>query len=189
MKPSVLPFSFIAGKVLSRVFFLTACFAMYGLLSGCSSPPKPAVVEAASAPAAPAAPPVPTLENSLKEMGFTKEAEGYVLNIEGRVLFETGQAILLPPAQESIGAIARKLRAFQLERVRLIGHTDNTGSDALNQRLSLARARAVATAFVAQGFGESSLEAIGHGSSRPIATNATLEGRQQNRRVSIVIPF
>jgi outer membrane protein OmpA-like peptidoglycan-associated protein len=68
------------------------------------------------------------------------------------------------------------------------GHTDSTGTDATNQKLSLERATAVKTFLKTQGVDEARITATGIGSERPVAPNATPEGRAKNRRVEIVIP-
>jgi OOP family OmpA-OmpF porin len=68
-----------------------------------------------------------------------------------------------------------------------IRHTDNTGSDALNLRLSKDRAESVKAYLVSQGVNPSRVEATGYGESQPISTNTTAEGRQENRRVEFTL--
>ena len=67
------------------------------------------------------------------------------------------------------------------------GHADAIGSDGYNQRLSEARAQTVRTFLVQQGIATEAVNAVGFGESRPVATNGTAEGRQQNRRVELVV--
>ena len=72
-------------------------------------------------------------------------------------------------------------------RLKLSGHTDNVGSDAYNLQLSKERAESVMNYLVSKGANPSSIEAIGYGEERPIATNKTAGGRQLNRRVEFII--
>ena len=71
--------------------------------------------------------------------------------------------------------------------IRIIGHTDNVGSDAANQRLSEGRAAAVRADLIERGIAPERLQAEGRGESQPVDTNDTEEGRQNNRRVEIEI--
>jgi outer membrane protein OmpA-like peptidoglycan-associated protein len=105
----------------------------------------------------------------------------------GSVLFATGQSELLPGALETIDRLADYLDRNQDKTVLIEGHTDSTGSDTTNLRLSQERANAVRMALMAEGIGARRVAATGLGSSRPVAPNTTAEGRQQNRRVEIVI--
>jgi OOP family OmpA-OmpF porin len=72
-------------------------------------------------------------------------------------------------------------------KVRIAGHTDNIGSEEYNQRLSEARAKAVYEYLISRGISADRLSYIGYGESRPIDTNETSEGRQNNRRVELEI--
>lgn len=103
------------------------------------------------------------------------------------ILFATGSAAVSGPAQTDLYAVARNLNQYPNSRVEVIGHTDNTGSAALNQDLSQRRAQSVAGILAAAGVAQSRLAAVGRGFTQPIASNDTVAGRAQNRRVEILI--
>ncbi len=106
------------------------------------------------------------------------------LILEG-VNFETGKSTLTPESETILNGVAESLVANDTIRVQVTGHTDNTGSLALNRRLSRARADAVRTYLISRGVAESRLTARGFGPDQPIASNKTAEGRAQNRRVEL----
>lgn len=103
------------------------------------------------------------------------------------ILFATGSAAVSGPAQSDLYAVARNLNQYPNSRVEVIGHTDNTGSAALNQDLSQRRAQSVAGILAAAGVAQNRLAATGRGFNQPVASNATEAGRAQNRRVEILI--
>jgi OOP family OmpA-OmpF porin len=100
--------------------------------------------------------------------------------LESDVLFATDSAELTPEGRATLDRLAP---CWSHGRFEIEGHTDNTGTDAANQTLSERRANAVVDQLVRDGIDASSLSAQGYGSSRPIADNATPEGRAKNRRV------
>jgi len=103
------------------------------------------------------------------------------------ILFATGSATLRPESTPTLKEIARTLDRYGDLRLRIEGHTDNTGSDDTNRTLSNARAEAVRNHLVqAYGIDDARLEAEGMGPSKPVAANSTPEGREQNRRVELV---
>jgi outer membrane protein OmpA-like peptidoglycan-associated protein len=106
------------------------------------------------------------------------------LILEG-VNFETGQATLTPESEAILNGVAESLVANDTIRVQVTGHTDNTGSLALNRRLSLARAESVRQYLISKGVAEDRLTARGLGPAEPVASNRTAEGRAQNRRVEL----
>lgn len=112
------------------------------------------------------------------------EEETTSLVLEG-VTFETSSADLTDEAFEVLDRMAETLNGNPTVRVRVVGHTDSTGSRAGNVRLSQSRAEAVAAYLVQRGVAAGRLEAEGRGPDEPIADNATAEGRQQNRRVEL----
>lgn len=122
----------------------------------------------------------------LAELQAKKTARGTVVTL-GNVLFATGRSELLSGAQGSIDRLARYLAEHPDNTVLIEGHTDSTGSDTTNLRLSQDRADAVRMALIAEGISANRITATGLGSSRPVAPNTSAEGRQQNRRVEIVI--
>jgi outer membrane protein OmpA-like peptidoglycan-associated protein len=111
---------------------------------------------------------------------------GLVLTL-GDVPFETGQASLKPGATTAIDRLVQFMRDYPERSVRIEGHTDSVGSAVTNQQLSERRAVAVRDALVARGVEATRIETVGHGEARPIAGNDTAGGRQQNRRIEIVV--
>jgi OOP family OmpA-OmpF porin len=106
------------------------------------------------------------------------------LILEG-VTFETGKADLTPESQAILDGVAESLVANEEINVQVGGHTDNTGSRALNRRLSKARAEAVRIYLVDHGVAADRLTSKGFGPDKPVASNKTAEGRAQNRRVEL----
>lgn len=113
-------------------------------------------------------------------------ARGLVVNL-GDVLFDTGKAVIRPAAREKLALLAGICLAYPGLRLEAEGHTDNTGSDELNLKLSEQRAFAVRTLLLDQGLDASRVMARGFGKEQPVADNGTAQGRQQNRRVEIVV--
>ena len=113
-------------------------------------------------------------------------ARGLIANM-GDVLFESGKYELKPEARERLAKVSGILLAYSSLKVAIEGHTDSTGSDELNQRLSEQRAEAVRDYFVSQGVAADGITARGFGKMQPIASNDTAEGRQHNRRVELVL--
>ena len=113
-------------------------------------------------------------------------ARGVVLTF-GDMLFDTGGSTLKPGAQLLLDKLAAYLEQNPETRAIIEGHTDNVGSDAMNQGLSERRAGAVAAALQMRGIGIARLEITGFGESYPVATNDTSAGREQNRRVEVVL--
>ena len=103
------------------------------------------------------------------------------------ILFATNSAALRPDLQRDLNAVATNLLNYPDSTIEIVGHTDNTGTAALNQDLSQRRAGAVADQLRAAGVPSRRIVAIGRGEDFPIASNLTPEGRALNRRVEIVI--
>ena len=103
------------------------------------------------------------------------------------VTFATGSAALSGHAQSALSAAAQTLVQYPDTTLTINGHTDNTGNDAINEPLSRNRAESVATFLQSRGVSSTRLSTFGYGSRQPIASNATVEGRAQNRRVEILI--
>jgi outer membrane protein OmpA-like peptidoglycan-associated protein len=113
-------------------------------------------------------------------------ARGLIANMSD-VLFKTGSADLAPGARERLAKVSGILLAYPSLHVQVEGHTDSVGTDEYNQTLSEKRAAAVKDYFVQQGVSADSIETHGFGKTAPIASNETPEGRQQNRRVELVL--
>jgi len=112
------------------------------------------------------------------------QSEGRVVT-EG-ILFDTGSATLKPESFSVVQEIAAMMEAHPDLRIRIEGHTDNTGGADSNQSLSERRAAAVETMLTGLGVAADRLESAGMGQSQPVASNDTAEGRAQNRRVELV---
>lgn len=111
---------------------------------------------------------------------------GLVLTL-GDVLFTTGKADLKPGATGSLNKLAAFLDKYPDRSVAIQGYTDSVGSEDYNQGLSERRAESVKAYLTGQGIGSSRLVASGKGRSDPVADNDSASGRQQNRRVEVVI--
>ena len=109
------------------------------------------------------------------------------LNIPNDISFDTGSASIKPELRAVLDPFASGLRGDPSARVVIIGHTDNTGSDAVNNPLSLERARSVRDYIVTRGVTSSRVETAGRGEREPIANNASDAGRAKNRRVEILL--
>ena len=133
---------------------------------------------------------VSELESRDKEIAELKAEhsdEGMVLTLGGDVLFKTGGSIVSPGAQASLDRVVQFLDKNADREVVISGHTDSTGGLETNRILSEKRAAAVGGFLVSRGISQSRIATRGFGSTLPLAANETAEGRQQNRRVDIVI--
>jgi len=105
-----------------------------------------------------------------------------------QVQFDTGKATIKAVSNDLLDAVASVLNSHpELLKLEVQGHTDNTGSKALNKKLSQARAQAVMAALLTRGVDKGRLTAKGYGQDVPIADNTTAEGRALNRRVQFSI--
>lgn len=116
----------------------------------------------------------------------TEEDKRVVKDAIANLEFDLGKATIREKSFPSLDKVAELLvnKNFSL---KLAGHTDNTGSDALNLKLSKDRAESIKAYLVSKGANASRIEATGYGKTQPIATNATAAGRQQNRRVEFTL--
>jgi outer membrane protein OmpA-like peptidoglycan-associated protein len=117
-----------------------------------------------------------------------QEARGMVITLSGSVMFVSNKADLLPAAQLKLNDVANALTQQDPEsKIVVEGHTDSQGTAAANQDLSQRRAESVRSYLLSRGIAADRLSAAGFGPSRPIADNASAEGRANNRRVEIVV--
>ena len=127
------------------------------------------------------------LSEQLNRILATRDsARGLIISMSD-VLFDTGQYSLKPGAREKLAKVAGILIAYPGLNIEVGGYTDNVGGDDMNQKLSENRAGAVLTYLVQQGVTTNSVSAKGFGNSSPVASNDTPSGRQENRRVELVV--
>lgn len=104
-----------------------------------------------------------------------------------RLIFDTGSAKLQPSSAEQLQNISAILKAYPKVKAKIGGYTDNTGDKQANLKLSESRATNVMHELVSRSIEASRLEAKGYGEEHPVADNATAEGRQKNRRISLLV--
>lgn len=118
-------------------------------------------------------------------VSVTRVGDQVVLNMPSDITFDIDRDAIKPGFRQTLNSVAIVLNRYQQTVVDVFGHTDSTGSDAHNNDLSQRRALAVANYLSQQGVDSRRFAVTGFGSSRPIATNGTAEGRALNRRVEI----
>lgn len=127
------------------------------------------------------------LSEQLNKILQTRDsARGLIVSMSD-VLFDTGRYSLKPGAREKLAKVAGILIAYPGLNIAVGGYTDNVGGDEMNQKLSENRAGAVREYLVAQGVATNSVGATGFGNSSPVASNENSSGRQENRRVELVV--
>jgi outer membrane protein OmpA-like peptidoglycan-associated protein len=127
------------------------------------------------------------LSDQLNKVLQTRDsARGLIVSMSD-VLFDTGKYSLKPGAREKLAKVAGILLAYPGLNIAVGGYTDNVGGDAMNQELSENRAGSVRDYLVQQGVATTSVSAQGFGNSMPLASNNESAGRQQNRRVELVV--
>ncbi len=103
------------------------------------------------------------------------------------IFFDTGKSTLRPESNAELERLVKLMKDVPSLKIEISGHTDNTGSASLNETLSQDRAQAVVNYLKGKGIAANRMTAMGYGSSRPIASNGTADGRQQNRRTEFEI--
>lgn len=126
------------------------------------------------------------LKRQMLDLNAKMTDRGMVLTL-GDVLFASGQADLKSGATARLGKLIAFLNKYPDHTATIEGHTDSVGSESLNQTLSQHRAQAVKSYLVSQGIASDRISATGMGKSLPVASNDNAAGRQQNRRVEIII--
>lgn len=154
--------------------WFTALFLLAILvLSGCQTAPPKGLTPAQIA--------------VLKQQGFELTDDGWAFGLSGKVLFGSDVENLNPASTEIVERIGKALLGAGIERVRVDGHTDASGSQAYNEQLSMRRAASVGKVLTSVGLREENVQLRGLGSSKPVASNDTASGRTENRRVAIVV--
>ncbi|WP_263419530.1 OmpA family protein [Terriglobus albidus] len=127
------------------------------------------------------------LRQQLNSVLATQEtARGLIVNMSD-VLFDTGKYTLKPDTKVALAKVSGILMAYPSLKVQVEGHTDSVGGDDYNQKLSEDRANTVASFLTTEGVPQDNVTAKGFGKTRPVADNTTAQGRQQNRRVELVV--
>jgi OOP family OmpA-OmpF porin len=137
-------------------------------------PPAPAVVP--PPPPRPAPPPPPPPAPVSEKVTFAADA-----------FFDTGKSVLKPEAIAKLDDLVSKTAGINLEVIIAVGHTDSDGSDAYNQKLSVARSEAVKSYLTGKGIEKNRVYTEGKGEKQPVADNKTKEGKAKNRRVEIEV--
>jgi len=153
--------------------FIAFVFMAVLALSGCQTTPPKGLTAAQIA--------------VLKEQGFKLTDEGWAFGLSGKVLFGSDVESLNPASTEIVERIGKALLGAGIDRVRVDGHTDASGSQAYNEQLSIRRANSVGKVLTGVGMREENVQLRGLGSSKPVASNDTASGRTENRRVAIVV--
>jgi len=122
-----------------------------------------------------------------KSLAVKEETRGMVITLSGGVLFATGDSKILAGAQDQLNKVADALKTQAERHFRVEGHTDNQGTDKVNEELSKKRAEAVRDYLVVRGVSADAITAVGLGSTKPVGDNKTTEGRAMNRRVEIIV--
>lgn len=115
------------------------------------------------------------------------EGEAIKVTFESGILFATNSSTLSSASQESLNMFANSLKSNPDTDVKIYGHTDSTGSDAINNPLSQRRAESVYNFLISRGITGTRMMSEGFGSTQPIGDNNTTAGRAQNRRVEVYI--
>lgn len=123
----------------------------------------------------------------LKKEGFVLTEEGWRLGLPERLLFDFNKSDINPQRASEIARLAEQLQKYQLNKVKIVGYTDNIGNPEYNLKLSEKRANSVATVFQNHGFNRMNMQVIGKGSAQPIKPNNSEENRAENRRVTVII--
>lgn len=103
------------------------------------------------------------------------------------IFFDTGKSTLRPESNSELARLVKLMKDVPSLKIEIGGHTDNTGSASLNEKLSADRAAAVVNYLTGKGISSSRMTSKGYGSNKPVATNSTSDGRQQNRRTECKI--
>ncbi|MBL8202355.1 MAG: OmpA family protein [Chromatiales bacterium] len=120
-------------------------------------------------------------------VSVTRSGDNIILNMPGNVTFQTNSADINAGFYQVLNSVALVLKEFDKTVVDVAGHADSVGDEVKNMELSQRRASSVSSYLAAQGINSQRLITVGYGETRPIASNDTAEGRQQNRRVEITL--
>ncbi|RLW70066.1 MAG: cell envelope biogenesis protein OmpA [gamma proteobacterium symbiont of Stewartia floridana] len=125
------------------------------------------------------------LENT--GVSVTREGDNIILNLPGNITFEVDKTDVKADFVEILDSVALVLNEYKSTMIEVAGHTDSTGSESYNQRLSQQRAQSVSEILNRNGVAGVRIDTVGYGETRPIASNGNAAGRQQNRRVELTL--
>ncbi|MBV2119939.1 MAG: OmpA family protein [Candidatus Thiodiazotropha sp. (ex Ctena orbiculata)] len=125
------------------------------------------------------------LENT--GVSVTREGDNIILNLPGNITFEVDKTDVKADFVEILDSVALVLNEYKSTMIEVAGHTDSTGSESYNQRLSQQRAQSVSEILNRNGVAGVRIDTVGYGETRPIASNGHAAGRQQNRRVELTL--
>jgi outer membrane protein OmpA-like peptidoglycan-associated protein len=128
-----------------------------------------------------------SLRSQISGLKSEQTERGWVLTLHSDALFDSGSSMLKPGARRAMDSLAAFMSRYPEREIAIEGFTDSTGTTEANRKLSESRAAAVKRALVARGIEPSRIDSRGYGPAFPVASNETPTGRQQNRRVEIVI--
>jgi len=123
----------------------------------------------------------------IKDAEVRREEDRLVVTMSEAILFDLNSTALKPGAKQQLEKMAEVMVRYPDNDILVTGHTDNTGSEKYNQDLSERRAKAVKNYLILKGISAGRITSMGFGETMPVASNATPEGRQKNRRVEIEI--
>mgnify|MGYP006097759807 CR=1 FL=1 len=121
------------------------------------------------------------------QVGITNTGSELIVTMPQDILFALDSASVRSGLRRDLRVVANNLRAYPNSTIKILGHTDNTGSASYNEALSQRRADAVVNILIDNGVQPVRLQALGRGEDDPIENNLTAEGQAQNRRVEIII--
>lgn len=121
------------------------------------------------------------------DVGIVNNGSNLVVTLPQDILFATNSTSVSGRSQADLRTLANSINQYPNTTVNVVGHTDNVGSASFNYDLSQRRAQAVTSVLINAGVSASRIRSVGQGEDQPVATNATAEGRQANRRVEIII--
>jgi outer membrane protein OmpA-like peptidoglycan-associated protein len=125
------------------------------------------------------------LENT--GVSVSRSGDNIILNLPGNITFNVDKTDVRSDFVEILGSVALVLKEYKSTMIEVAGHTDSSGSNSYNQLLSQQRAQSVSNILVRNGVAAVRIDTVGYGETRPIASNSTPQGRQQNRRVELTL--
>jgi outer membrane protein OmpA-like peptidoglycan-associated protein len=127
------------------------------------------------------------IQEDLEGATVERVGEGILITFDSGMLFDIESSALKPATKDNLDNLSETLNKYDETEIRVLGHTDNTGTEKYNAELSKERAASVNSYLITKQVTPSRLTNIGYGELDPIASNETVEGRELNRRVEIVI--